>query len=153
MGGVENLLYRKKFNVFEWRNQTSAIIAVIRTTTPSLAKVHYVYLSIQTTKNFIRFGGFLMNFFFFFSDSDSEGVFPVIFGHEGGGIVESVGEGVTEVVPGDHVIPLYTAECRECKFCKSGKTNLCGKVRATQVGSLSCIELGSADCDELMPYS
>lgn len=50
-------------------------------------------------------------------------------------IVESVGEGVTEVVPGDHVIPCYQAECRECKFCKSGKTNLCGKVRlATGVG-------------------
>lgn len=64
---------------------------------------------------------------------DSEGVFPVIFGHEGGGIVESVGEGVTSVQAGDHVIPLYTAECRECKFCKSGKTNLCGKVRETQV--------------------
>ncbi|KAF9398812.1 GDP/GTP exchange factor for ARF, partial [Mortierella sp. AD011] len=66
------------------------------------------------------------------SGSDSEGVFPVILGHEGGGIVESVGEGVTSVQPGDHVIPLYTAECRECKFCKSGKTNLCGKVRETQ---------------------
>lgn len=57
----------------------------------------------------------------------------MIFGHEGGGIVESVGEGVTSVQAGDHVIPLYTAECRECKFCKSGKTNLCGKVRETQV--------------------
>jgi len=56
----------------------------------------------------------------------------VILGHEGGGIVESVGEGVTNVKVGDHVIPLYTAECRECKFCKSGKTNLCGKVRSTQ---------------------
>ncbi|KAG0211509.1 hypothetical protein BGX33_004288 [Mortierella sp. NVP41] len=66
------------------------------------------------------------------SGADSEGVFPVIFGHEGGGIVESVGEGVTSVQAGDHVIPLYTAECRECKFCKSGKTNLCGKVRETQ---------------------
>jgi S-(hydroxymethyl)glutathione dehydrogenase/alcohol dehydrogenase len=66
------------------------------------------------------------------SGKDSEGAFPVILGHEGGGIVESVGEGVTDVQPGDHVIPLYTAECRECKFCKSGKTNLCGKVRATQ---------------------
>ncbi|KAF9987687.1 S-(hydroxymethyl)glutathione dehydrogenase [Modicella reniformis] len=64
--------------------------------------------------------------------ADSEGVFPVILGHEGGGIVESVGEGVTSVQSGDHVIPLYTAECRECKFCKSGKTNLCGKVRETQ---------------------
>ncbi|QRW01787.1 alcohol dehydrogenase [Ceratobasidium sp. AG-Ba] len=66
------------------------------------------------------------------SGKDSEGAFPVILGHEGGGIVESVGEGVTNVKPGDHVIPLYTAECRECKFCKSGKTNLCGRVRATQ---------------------
>ncbi|KAF8558805.1 alcohol dehydrogenase [Imleria badia] len=66
------------------------------------------------------------------SGKDPEGLFPVILGHEGGGIVESVGEGVTSVAPGDHVIPLYTAECRECKFCKSGKTNLCGKVRSTQ---------------------
>lgn len=66
------------------------------------------------------------------SGKDSEGVFPVILGHEGGGVVESVGEGVTSVKPGDHVIPLYTAECRECKFCKSGKTNLCSSVRATQ---------------------
>ncbi|KAH9978090.1 class III ADH enzyme [Lactifluus volemus] len=66
------------------------------------------------------------------SGADPEGAFPVILGHEGGGIVESVGEGVTNVKVGDHVIPLYTAECRECKFCKSGKTNLCGKVRATQ---------------------
>jgi S-(hydroxymethyl)glutathione dehydrogenase/alcohol dehydrogenase len=53
-------------------------------------------------------------------------------GHEGAGIVESVGEGVTNVKPGDHVIALYTPECGECKFCKSGKTNLCGKIRATQ---------------------
>ncbi|EIW82517.1 class III ADH enzyme [Coniophora puteana RWD-64-598 SS2] len=66
------------------------------------------------------------------SGKDPEGLFPVILGHEGGGIVESVGEGVTGVAVGDHVIPLYTAECRECKFCKSGKTNLCGKVRTTQ---------------------
>lgn len=63
---------------------------------------------------------------------DSEGVFPCILGHEGGGIVESVGEGVTSVVPGDHVIPLYIPECRECKFCLSFKTNLCGKIRTTQ---------------------
>ncbi|KAH8106315.1 class III ADH enzyme [Cristinia sonorae] len=66
------------------------------------------------------------------SGKDPEGVFPVILGHEGGGIVESVGEGVTSVAVGDHVIPLYTAECRECKFCKSGKTNLCSSVRVTQ---------------------
>ncbi|CAI5465154.1 unnamed protein product, partial [Closterium sp. Yama58-4] len=60
---------------------------------------------------------------------DPEGLFPCILGHEAAGIVESVGEGVTSVQPGDHVIPCYQAECRECKFCKSGKTNLCGKVR------------------------
>ncbi|KAF8318243.1 class III ADH enzyme [Clavulina sp. PMI_390] len=66
------------------------------------------------------------------SGKDSEGVFPVILGHEGGGVVESIGEGVTDVQPGDHVIPLYTAECKECKFCRSGKTNLCSSVRATQ---------------------
>jgi S-(hydroxymethyl)glutathione dehydrogenase/alcohol dehydrogenase len=66
------------------------------------------------------------------SGKDPEGLFPCILGHEGGGIVESVGEGVTSVKVGDHVIPLYTAECRECKMCKSGKTNLCSAVRATQ---------------------
>ncbi|EFA84201.1 zinc-containing alcohol dehydrogenase [Heterostelium album PN500] len=63
---------------------------------------------------------------------DSEGVFPSILGHEGGGVVESVGEGVTSVAVGDHVIPLYIPECRECKFCKSGKTNLCSIIRITQ---------------------
>lgn len=63
---------------------------------------------------------------------DSEGKFPVILGHEGGGIVESVGEGVTSVAPGDHVIPLYIPQCKECKFCKSPKTNLCSKIRSTQ---------------------
>lgn len=66
------------------------------------------------------------------SGIDPEGAFPVVLGHEGAGIVESVGEGVTSVKPGDHVIALYTAECKECKFCKSGKTNLCGSVRETQ---------------------
>lgn len=66
------------------------------------------------------------------SGQDSEGVFPCVLGHEGAGIVEAVGEGVTEFAVGDHVIPLYTAECRECKFCKSNKTNLCSSVRATQ---------------------
>ncbi|MFV8824595.1 S-(hydroxymethyl)glutathione dehydrogenase/class III alcohol dehydrogenase [Thauera sp. WH-2] len=66
------------------------------------------------------------------SGEDPEGVFPAILGHEGGGIVEAVGEGVTSLAVGDHVIPLYTAECRECKFCKSGKTNLCQAVRTTQ---------------------
>lgn len=62
---------------------------------------------------------------FTLSGNDPEGVFPVVLGHEGAGIVIEVGEGVTSVKPGDHVIPLYTAECGECLFCKSGKTNLC----------------------------
>lgn len=69
---------------------------------------------------------------FTLSGDDPEGVFPAVLGHEGGGVVVSVGEGVTSVKPGDHVIPLYTAECGECKFCLSGKTNLCSAVRETQ---------------------
>ena len=69
---------------------------------------------------------------FTLSGEDPEGVFPAVLGHEGAGIVVEVGEGVTSVKPGDHVIPLYTAECGECLFCKSGKTNLCVSVRATQ---------------------
>lgn len=69
---------------------------------------------------------------FTLSGDDPEGIFPVILGHEGGGIVEQVGEGVTSVEVGDHVIPLYTPECGECKFCLSGKTNLCQKIRETQ---------------------
>ncbi|XP_011210293.1 alcohol dehydrogenase class-3 [Bactrocera dorsalis] len=63
---------------------------------------------------------------------DPEGVFPVILGHEGAGIVESVGEGVTAFKAGDHVIPLYIPQCNECKFCRSNKTNLCQKIRSTQ---------------------
>lgn len=63
---------------------------------------------------------------------DSEGLFPSILGHEGAGIVRDVGAGVTSVAPGDHVIPLYTPECRQCKSCLSGKTNLCTAIRATQ---------------------
>jgi len=63
---------------------------------------------------------------------DSEGIFPSILGHEGAGIVREVGAGVTSVAPGDHVIPLYTAECRQCKTCLSKKSNLCTSVRATQ---------------------
>ena len=66
------------------------------------------------------------------SGADPEGAFPAILGHEGGGIVEEVGPGVKSVKVGDHVIPLYTPECGECKFCKSGKTNLCQKIRVTQ---------------------
>lgn len=69
---------------------------------------------------------------FTLSGEDPEGIFPAILGHEGGGIVEAIGEGVTSVEVGDHVIPLYTPECGECKFCLSGKTNLCQKIRATQ---------------------
>jgi len=63
---------------------------------------------------------------------DSEGLFPSILGHEGAGIVREVGAGVTSVKPGDHVIPLYTPECRQCKSCLSQKTNLCTAIRATQ---------------------
>ncbi len=63
---------------------------------------------------------------------DSEGLFPSVLGHEGAGIVREVGAGVSSVKPGDHVIPLYTPECRQCKSCLSGKTNLCTAIRATQ---------------------
>lgn len=66
------------------------------------------------------------------SGADPEGAFPAILGHEGGGIVEEVGAGVKSVKPGDHVIPLYTPECKQCLFCKSGRTNLCVAIRATQ---------------------
>jgi S-(hydroxymethyl)glutathione dehydrogenase/alcohol dehydrogenase len=66
------------------------------------------------------------------SGADSEGIFPSILGHEGAGIVREVGAGVTSVKPGDHVIPLYTPECRGCKTCLSRKSNLCTAIRATQ---------------------
>ncbi len=66
------------------------------------------------------------------SGADPEGLFPVIFGHEGAGVVVDVGPGVTSVEKGDHVIPLYTPECRACKSCLSRKTNLCTAIRATQ---------------------
>ena len=66
------------------------------------------------------------------SGADPEGLFPSILGHEGAGVVVDVGPGVTTLRVGDHVIPLYTPECRQCKFCLSGKTNLCGAIRTTQ---------------------
>src|SRR5271170_7445748 len=69
---------------------------------------------------------------FTLSGDDPEGVFPAILGHEGAGVVLEVGSGVTSVKPGDHVIPLYTPECRQCKSCLSRRTNLCTSIRATQ---------------------
>ena len=66
------------------------------------------------------------------SGADPEGLFPAILGHEGAGVVLEVGAGVTSLRPGDHVIPLYTPECRQCKFCLSRKTNLCQAIRPTQ---------------------
>ncbi|MGI9221798.1 MAG: S-(hydroxymethyl)glutathione dehydrogenase/class III alcohol dehydrogenase [Woeseiaceae bacterium] len=69
---------------------------------------------------------------FTLSGEDPEGIFPSVLGHEGGAIVEEIGEGVTSVQVGDHVIPLYTPECGECSFCTSGKTNLCQAIRVTQ---------------------
>ena len=66
------------------------------------------------------------------SGGDPEGLFPSILGHEGAGIVREIGNGVDTLQVGDHVIPLYTPECRQCKFCLSGKTNLCGAIRETQ---------------------
>src|SRR5690606_32506385 len=69
---------------------------------------------------------------FTLSGADPEGIFPTILGHEGAGIVVDVGPGVTSLEKGDHVIPLYTPECRQCDYCLSGKTNLCQAIRSTQ---------------------
>src|SRR2546421_5606925 len=69
---------------------------------------------------------------FTLSGADPEGLFPTILGHEGAGVVVEVGAGVTSVKKGDHVIPLYTPECRQCEYCLSRKTNLCQAIRSTQ---------------------
>ena len=69
---------------------------------------------------------------FTLSGADPEGLFPAILGHEGAGVVVEIGDGVTSVKVGDHVIPLYTPECRQCDYCTSGKTNLCQAIRVTQ---------------------
>jgi len=69
---------------------------------------------------------------FTLSGADPEGIFPAILGHEGAGVVVDVGPGVTTLKKGDHVIPLYTPECRVCEYCTSGKTNLCQAIRVTQ---------------------
>lgn len=69
---------------------------------------------------------------FTLSGADPEGIFPAILGHEGAGVVVEVSAGVTSLKPGDHVIPLYTPECRECEYCLNPKTNLCQAIRTTQ---------------------
>ena len=69
---------------------------------------------------------------FTLSGADPEGLFPAILGHEGAGVVVDIGKGVTSLRKGDHVIPLYTPECRKCNYCTSGRTNLCQAIRETQ---------------------
>ncbi len=92
---------------------------------------------------------------FTLSGADPEGIFPSVLGHEGAGIVVEVGAGVRSVAAGDHVIPLYTPECRNCKFCLSGKTNLCQAIRATQGQGLmpdATSRFRDAHGDELRHY-
>jgi S-(hydroxymethyl)glutathione dehydrogenase / alcohol dehydrogenase len=84
---------------------------------------------------------------FTLSGADPEGIFPAILGHEGAGIVVDIGPGVTSVKKGDHVIPLYTPECRECPSCRSRKTNLCTKIRATQGQGLMPDGTSRFSCD------
>src|SRR6056297_1496299 len=89
------------------------------------------------------------------SGADPEGLFPAILGHEGAGVVLEVGEGVTSVEPGDHVIPLYTPECRECEYCLHPKTNLCQAIRATQGAGLmpdGTSRFSTLDGDPILHY-
>ena len=76
---------------------------------------------------------------FTLSGADPEGIFPAILGHEGAGVVVDVGKNVTSLKKGDHVIPLYTPECRQCEYCLSRKTNLCVAIRATQGRGLGAV--------------
>lgn len=105
-----------------WAEKTPLKIETIEVAPP---KAHEVRIKVTAT-------GVCHTDAYTLDGHDSEGLFPVILGHEGGGIVESVGEGVTNFKAGDHVIPLYIPQCYECKFCKSPKTNLCQKIRLTQ---------------------
>ena len=91
---------------------------------------------------------------FTLSGDDPEGAFPAILGHEGAGVVVEVGAGVTSVEIGDHVIPLYTPECRECDFCLHPKTNLCQSIRETQGAGLmpDGSSRFSLDCEPILHY-
>ncbi len=92
---------------------------------------------------------------FTLSGADPEGLFPAILGHEGAGVVLEVGEGVTSLAPGDHVIPLYTPECRTCEYCLNPKTNLCQSIRATQGQGLmpdGTSRFSSLDGDPILHY-
>src|SRR5690606_3442830 len=80
----------------------------------------------------IKATGICQTDYYTLSGADPEGLFPAILGHEGAGVVVETGANVKSLKPGDHVIPLYTPECRECKFCLSRKTNLCQAIRTTQ---------------------
>ena len=91
---------------------------------------------------------------FTLSGSDPEGIFPVILGHEGAGVVVDVGRNVTSLKKGDHVIPLYTPECRQCEYCLSRKTNLCVAIRATQGRGVmpDCTSRFSCDGEPIFHY-
>ncbi|CAM6000832.1 unnamed protein product [Sphagnum balticum] len=123
-----------------WEPKKALVIETIQVAPP---RAHEVRIKVGKMGIFLNFQKIVKYFQVLFSGvchtdaytmdgHDPEGKFPVILGHEGGGIVESVGEGVTHVKAGDHVIPLYVPQCYECKFCKSPKTNLCQKIRITQ---------------------